>query len=275
MPIEASVAHPHSWDPWASDLQVSPHMCFYAATMLGVLRARTRVERVEDFVAETAARLDVAGTESVRMSVSTMLRKCGCQRLGASNRGRIAEALDAVGVSVTPLLSEIRAGSQQVRLTRPATFPVESGFSFRLESELATFLERHYRHIPMLARLRLLQREYPLDDGRRIDLLFEETGTRQLVVVELKTGPAKDGAARQLVDYVETIRHSKLGRDRTVRGVLITREAPAPFVDDLAALSVRHGVQLTWLRYAVRLSLHVVLDLEASAAGPPLEVEVS
>lgn len=232
-------------------------------------RARVHVERVEDFVAETAARLDADGTEAVGMSVAVLLRKCGYQKLGTTNLRRIAEALEATGICVTPLLSEVVAGAERVRLTRPVTFPVEPGFSFGLESDLAAFLERHYRHIPALARLRLIGREYLLPDGRRIDLLFQERRTRQLVVVELKTGPARDGAAQQLVDYVETLRNSELGRDRQVRGVLITREAPASFVADLEALSVRHGMRLTWLRYALRLSLDVVADL-GEAARPSL-----
>lgn len=170
------------------------------------------------------------------MSVSTLLRKCGYHRLGTANRRRIREALEAVGVSVNPPLSEVQAGSQRIWLTRPVTLSVEPGFSFGLESELAAFLERHYRHIPALARLRLYEREHLLHDGRRIDLLFEESGTRQWVVVELKTGPARGGAAHQLVRYIDTLRHSELGRGRPVRGILITREAPLSLRDELEAL---------------------------------------
>lgn len=142
------------------------------------------------------------------------------------------------------------------------------GLPFGDERELATFVQRYYRHLEPFARCTSVVREerYPYEDSYlRVDLCFRDyNGDR--IVCELEHGTGHYETGSQISRYIEAVEASRGGRQTppNVRGVVITGQPNADQEAEVARWSRENGVPVDWFYYRMDF------DLTRAPADPRL-----
>ena len=129
---------------------------------------------------------------------------------------------------------------------------------FRDEQTLQEFVWSHRDWFPDLRRLVLhdFSLQVVLDSGRRIDILCERRGSKQLVGIELKVRGPDDRAVGQLEQYLDDLAdHAKNHGFESTHLIVITGQPDQSVRRKVERYAAVHGLEITFLLYQVDMKL--------------------
>lgn len=213
--------------------------------------------RIEELATRIDNRIRRPGVEDdfdlydvTRMHVRPLLDALGRDRQSPELWEELTCALERRGIYPDQeLVVENLDHESLIRFSRQKVGPPPQ--LFEDERTMHEFVRSHPQFVRPLQGLRYVSSEERLPDGSRIDLLFENPGRTEYVVVELKTGDPDRGLS-QLLSYMMKLRAKIEGTsdDRHVRGVFITGEAPETLKDVFPVTFANHGID--WYQYEIR-----------------------
>jgi hypothetical protein len=232
-----------------------------------------RALNTEEKVARCVDHYDalLAGKDGSRVALSqcpmshlhVLVGRAGRKKVSRSFLASLEEQFAHRQIRTFPPLSDPTLGRNTrihfYRESDPITNLRQRRQLFPEERQLEVFVASNHLLIDYFAKdhLTFRGRQYPLDTGERLDLLFERTtAPRELVGVELKNKYPGDGIAGQAARYIDGL--AKLGEKRGIantRLVIITGQ-PDP-IRERAVADIAHerGARVEWLLYRVSLDL--------------------
>lgn len=99
----------------------------------------------------------------------------------------------------------------------------EENLSFS-EIEMEDYILHNWKAFTLFENYKIVRSQYPTDTGR-IDILAKSKDKKEILVIELKKGVAKDAAVGQVLRYMGYITSKVARRGQTVSGVIIATGA--------------------------------------------------
>ena len=227
---------------------------------------RRRIQDVGLAVAFYRAKLDALAEppQSLGQAPSSWLRivlnNAGYAKIHPRILERLGPALTEAGIEPYPSLDD----PLLPRDTRLYFFNIPKpgglaplGALFKTERLLEDFLVDNFSALPLFKGLKLRRRQFPLEQGQRIDLLCEERGTRRLVGVELKHHGPDTGLVNQMSRYMAALTNlaNEEGRDAGARGMVITGQPDLNISAKLRAMCTRERYDVSWHLYRASIKL--------------------
>lgn len=186
---------------------------------------------------------------TVSSKLSVVLGKCGYQRQSLRRLTRIDQALAESGIYSRPQLSEGGLSvDDRIYFSRTSYEDWERGLRFDSESDLKEFLLKHYTKIDALADLTEPISEYrPPGSNHRVDLLFRQLRTNNMVAVELKNGDGGYGVGDQLFTYLGDLQGQAIEEGVALSGLIITTVPNRQREDLVFDQAQATDLDVTWL----------------------------
>lgn len=229
------------------------------------LTAEVRLQRL---VAKCRTRVDALETPPVSLShtpdstLGRLAREAGYERVSDKFCEVLAQRLTEVGLTTHPALFD----PMNTRGTRIHFFdskhPIPGIQNTRVlfgdERQLSDFLVKNFAALTYIRKqgLKLRRSEARIAAGAIVDLLAEDTHTRELVGFELKTEAADERIVAQAAKYMSALKIQADKEDRPGARLLIVTGQPDPNLrDQVQELAASRGVPTEWLLYKVSVEL--------------------
>lgn len=230
------------------------------------LTAAEKAERCVDHYDRLLSKKDgsrVALSQCPMSHLHVVLEIAGRQKVSRSFLTSLEERFARREIRTFPPLSDPTLGRNTrihfYRESDPITNLRQRRQLFPEERQLEVFIASNHLVIDYFSKehLSLRGRQFPLDTGERLDLLFERTSApRELIGVELKNKYPGDGIAGQAARYIDGL--ARLGEKRGIantRLVIITGQPDPVRERAVADIARERGARVEWLLYSVNLDL--------------------
>lgn len=228
----------------------------------------TAEDRLQRLITKCRDRVDALEAPPVSLShtpdstLGTLAREAGYERVGEKFCEVLAERLKEVGLGTQPpLLDPMNTRETRIHLfdlEHPIPGIQDTRVLFGDERQLSDFLVKNFAALTYVRKqkLKLRRREARIAAGAVVDLLAEDTGTRELVGFELKAEAAGERVVAQAAKYMTALKAQAEKEGRPGARLLIVTGQPDPNLrDQIQELAQSRGVKTEWLLYRVSVEL--------------------
>jgi hypothetical protein len=228
----------------------------------------TMEDRLERLVAKCRSRVDALEAPPVSLShtpdstIGRLAKEAGYERISDKFCGLLDARLRDAGLGTHPELLD----PMNTRDTRIHFFDLDHRLPgiqptrtlFQDERQLSDFLVKNFAALSYVRKrgLKLRRSEARIAAGCVVDLLAEDTKTRELVGFELKAEEADERVVAQVAKYMTALalQAQKEGRPGA-RLLIVTGQPDRNLREQVQQLAETRGVKTEWLLYQVSVSL--------------------
>ena len=171
-------------------------------------------------------------------------------------RNLIDSGSDAVNITnYAEELERLISGTSKPQLTA-RNAPIEDASGFASEEDLEDFLVRHWASTELGQKYNIYEvdgkivgQQFQVDTGR-IDILAISKDQKELLVIEIKQGKAKDAVVGQVLRYIGYVKEELAEPWQEVRGAIIASEDSERFKRALSATN-----NIDFYRYHFKFSV--------------------